>query len=1541
MLTFVTLAELQAANVDPGETEVDVAGVTLVRGAGGPFSDAGGSEWTSQDATVNLQMFGAVANDGTDDTVAIEQAITVAGANGFSIEVSAGLYDASEVDVTATVDINFANGAIFDFGGNNGFILRDAGLDLSGATIQNANFAVYGSDGIPNAGSEYPDVGRTFNGSVDKVVITGTTFNNTNNAVWLIMNNTANRLGELRLEDNTINGGYNAITSTAIVGTTLINGNTILDMDPTGFVDPVTGDPNGVGVGGIKLGRNKVEVQDNTGFITITNNTIDGIHDNRAAGYNTQGIAVFGGNGVLIDGNAVKDIDNRKNADAEGIYIKALNAVVSNNTLENAGLEQGAIAIKGGGGVDKPLGDGAQVLNNTIINTRSVGDIDPTYGYDLGDTFAGIYIQASGATVTGNTIDGASSLGTAFSPISTADRDGLDNITINNNTIIGSSEFAIALAHSGDGLEILDNTIEGVYTRPFGFVEGDVVTNMALGRATFVGTDGDDEFTAVRSGDLPDPVGGSGDIMIGKGGNDGYTVDEVSDQVIEVANEGYDRVSTTITYTLLDYFEELQLLDGAGAIDGTGNSAANMLGGNEFDNILDGGAGADEMKGKAGDDTYIVDNVGDTVIEGIGEGVDLVMASVTYSIGDYEIETLELTGTANIDATGNILDNTITGNSGNNSIDGGLGADTMIGGAGDDTYLIRDETDVIIELVDGGNDLVISRRTFSLAGTELEDLTLSGDRTANATGNDKDNKLRGNDFANILDGGLGADMMVGGAGDDNYVVDNIGDIVTEGANQGNDVVSSSISYGLGNNVERLVLSGITDLNGTGNVLANEIFGNAGRNVIDGGGGADVMRGRAGDDVYVVDDAGDQVFEDMGEGTDTVQSSVTFSLVGQELETLILTGSADIDGTGNTQNNTLTGNSGRNVLDGVAGTNTLAGGAGDDIYVVRDETDVVVENAGEGTDTVNSRITYTLAGTQIENLTLEGTRNSNATGNDFDNILIGNGFNNAIDGGVGADMMVGGAGDDNYVVDNIGDTIVEAAGEGFDVVISSISFSMAGQAVERLTLSGVADIDGAGSDDANEIFGNAGRNVIDGGGGADVMRGRAGDDVYVVDDAGDQVFEDMGEGTDTVQSSVTFNLNGQELENLILVGLANIDATGNALDNFLTGNAGDNIFDGGVGDDTMAGAGGNDTYLIRDAGDVVIENANEGTDTVNSRITYSIDGTYVENLVLLDLREANGTGNQLDNTITGNSFNNRLDGLGGADLMIGGAGNDGYFVDNIGDMIVENAAEGNDTVNTTITFSIENIANVEIFKLIGADDIDGVGNSLDNRIFGNNGQNVIFGGAGDDEIKAVNSNDTIYGGLGDDFVFAGKGNDYVEGGDGIDRLLGGIGDDIVLGQDGDDAVLGKAGKDILYGGAGDDGLQGHSGTDQLFGGDGNDILRGGIGNDENTGGSGADIFRFEQGEIGGSTASSTDIILDFNQLEGDKINLKAIDAVSGGTDDKFSFIRLRDFDGIEGQMRYEAVNGDTQIQIDIDGDAVTDLMIVLVGTYILDNSDFVL
>ena len=680
---------------------------------------------------------------------------------------------------------------------------------------------------------------------------------------------------------------------------------------------------------------------------------------------------------------------------------------------------------------------------------------------------------------------------------------------------------------------------------------------------------------------------------------------------------------------------------------------------------------------------------------------------------------------------------------------------------------------------------------------------------------------------------------------------------------------------------------------------------------------------------------------MGEGTDTVQSSVTFSLVGQELETLILTGSADIDGTGNTQNNTLTGNSGRNVLDGVAGTNTLVGGAGDDIYVVRDETDVVVENAGEGTDTVNSRITYTLAGTQIENLTLEGTRNSNATGNDFDNILIGNGFNNAIDGGVGADMMVGGAGDDNYVVDNIGDTIVEAAGEGFDVVISSISFSMVGQAVERLTLSGVADIDGAGSDDANEIFGNAGRNVIDGGGGADVMRGRAGDDVYVVDDAGDQVFEDMGEGTDTVQSSVTFNLNGQELENLILVGLANIDATGNALDNFLTGNAGDNIFDGGVGDDTMAGAGGNDTYLIRDAGDVVIENANEGTDTVNSRITYSIDGTYVENLVLLDLREANGTGNQLDNTITGNSFNNRLDGLGGADLMIGGAGNDGYFVDNIGDMIVENAAEGNDTVNTTITFSIENIANVEIFKLIGADDIDGVGNSLDNRIFGNNGQNVIFGGAGDDEIKAVNSNDTIYGGLGDDFVFAGKGNDYVEGGDGIDRLLGGIGDDIVLGQDGDDAVLGKAGKDILYGGAGDDGLQGHSGTDQLFGGDGNDILRGGIGNDENTGGSGADIFRFEQGEIGGSTASSTDIILDFNQLEGDKINLKAIDAVSGGTDDKFSFIRLRDFDGIEGQMRYEAVNGDTQIQIDIDGDAVTDLMIVLVGTYILDNSDFVL
>nr|WP_316640417.1 calcium-binding protein [uncultured Roseateles sp.] len=831
-----------------------------------------------------------------------------------------------------------------------------------------------------------------------------------------------------------------------------------------------------------------------------------------------------------------------------------------------------------------------------------------------------------------------------------------------------------------------------------------------------------------------------------------------------------------------------------------GTAAADRIEGLAGADTLNGGTGDDTLVGGTGDDTYVVDSAGDVVTELAAEGTDTVQSSVTFTL-PANVEKLTLTGSGSVNSTGNTLNNVLTGNASANTLDGGTGSDTMTGGAGDDTYVVDATGDVIAESASEGNDLVLSGVTYTLSGN-VERLTLTGSATINGTGNTLDNVLTGNGANNTLtggsgndtlDGGLGNDTMVGGTGDDVYVVNASIDVVTESASEGIDTIESSVTLTtLANNVENLTLTGTSAIDGTGNTLANSLKGNAANNTLNGGAGNDTMQGGAGDDTYVVDATGDVVAELVGEGTDLIQSAVTYTL-SANVENLTLTGTSGFSGTGNSLDNLLTGNIGANTLNGGAGNDTLAGGAGsdtlvggvgNDMYVLDVATDVVTEAAGEGTDTVQVGVTYTLTN-NVENLSLTGSGTINGTGNTLDNVLIGNSANNTLtgaagndtlDGGLGSDSMVGGTGNDTYVVNVDTDVVTENASEGTDTVQSSVTLTLASN-VENLLLAGASAINGTGNTLANLLTGNSANNTLSGGAGNDTMVGGAGDDIYVVDVAGDVVTENAAEGTDLIQSGVSYTL-ASNVENLTLTGTSVINGTGNALDNVLIGNGvantltgglGNDTLDGGIGTDTLVGGGGNDVYVLDVAADVVTEAASEGTDTVQIGVTYTLS-TNVENLTLTGSGTINGTGNTLDNVLIGNGANNTLTGAAGNDTldgglgndtMVGGTGNDTYVVNVSTDVVTENASEGTDTVQSAITYTLG--SNLENLALTGSAALNGTGNSLSNVLTGNTGANTLTGAAGADTLDGGQGVDLLVGGAdADTYLFgAGYGVDTIQ------------------------------------------------------------------------------------------------------------------------------------------------------------------------------------
>ncbi|MBX4929980.1 M10 family metallopeptidase C-terminal domain-containing protein [Rhizobium binae] len=1181
-----------------------------------------------------------------------------------------------------------------------------------------------------------------------------------------------------------------------------------------------------------------------------------------------------------------------------------------------------------------------------IENVKAGSGSDTIVGNEADNTLWG---NAGNDTLTGNsgndTLDGGA---------------GIDKMSggVGNDVYVVDNFNDTVIENANEGTDTVRTTLS--------YTLGTNVENLTyIGTTTFIG-EGNAADNVITGGTRSDWLDGKAgaDTLIGGAGDDTYTIDSLGDVVIEVADAGVDRILTDLAvYSLADIanVEDLSF-QGNGNSTGTGNSLDNMitsrwgndtLSGGAGNDTLDGGQGADSLTGGTGDDIFVVRDTGDTVIENAGEGIDTVQTYLTgYTLGA-NIENLTYHGpwAFGFVGTGNDLDNLITGGgaadtlsggAGDDTLDGWTGADTLIGGAGNDTYVIDNAGDRVTEAASGGIDTVRTTLAGYTLGANVENLTYSGTAAFAGMGNDLANTIKGAAGADTLDGKAGADILIGGTGNDTYFVDNVGDVVTERPNEGADLAKTTLSsYTLTNNVENLIFIGTGDFAGTGNGLANTITGGAGNDTLDGGAGNDTLDGGVGNDIYVVDSASDVIKEAVSAGTDEIRTGLAaYSIAALvNVENLTYTGSASFTGTGNAFANTITGDAGNDTLNGGAGADTLIGGEGDDTYIVDNAGDIVTEAADEGADTVRTTLTSYTLGSDVENLSFVGTAAFAGTGNGLANTITGGAGNDTLDGAAGADTLIGGAGSDTYIVDHAGDIVTEAAVVGIDTVRTTLAAYTLGANVENLLFMGSGNFTGTGNALANAITGGAGNDTLDGGAGNDLLIGGAGDDVYIVDAAFDGVIEAAGAGIDEIRTSLAACSIAAlvNVENLTYTGSGSFTGTGNAFANTITGGAGNDLLNGGGGADTLIGGAGNDVYIVDHVGDLVTEAADAGIDTVRTTLASYTLGSDVEHLTYIGTTAFAGTGNDLDNMITGGAAadtlsggagNDTLNGGGGADRLIGGVGDDTYIVDHAGDLVTEAADEGIDTVRTTLSAHTL-AANVENLSYIGTAAFTGAGNLLDNVITGGIAADKLIGAAGNDTLIGGAGSDTMWGGIGDDTYVVDIATDLVienvnEGTDMVRTALASY-------------TLGNNVENLTYTGSASFNGAGNALANTITGAAGNDTLNGGIGADTLIGGAGHDTYIVDD---------AGDIVTEAADAGTDTVRTNLASYTLAANVENLAFIGTGTFAGtgnnldntITGGAAADTLSGDAGNDT-LNGGAGADTLIGGEGddTYIVDNA----
>jgi Ca2+-binding RTX toxin-like protein len=905
-------------------------------------------------------------------------------------------------------------------------------------------------------------------------------------------------------------------------------------------------------------------------------------------------------------------------------------------------------------------------------------------------------------------------------------------------------------------------------------------------------------------------------ILYGGAGNDRYVLDVLSgDTAVEDAGGGNDTVTLTVsmlgvpgtptTFSVSDYanVENLTLDDTQFSLTGpasggdiNGDAQDNILTGNGYANMIHGGDGNDTVSGghhATGSSLFGADqpdelygDAGDDMLDAGWGGGDLY--------GGAGNDTLK----GGVSAGSNLY-----GGTGNDLLQGGQGADTFHYDAGDGTDTIDSAPSTSLDQVVFGANISTDDVTFGRDGSTL--IVQVGADSANqlSVNNYWASASDGAELTGAIDRFVFADGTVRKGGLDHLPYTNNPPAVHSGLEiqtVGTQTLTFQLPEGIFTDAPDDTLTYSLASNAPSWLSIDPSTGTL-QGVVPNGGLDTGFYLTATDSWGQTANAwAHLVARNLVNGTDQADS-----LVGTATKDDIYAGAGD---------DQLTGGAG----------DRLYGGVGNDTYVVSDSSVQIVENAGDGSDTVEASSDYTL-GDNVENVTLAaGSQARNGTGNTLDNLITGNTQDNVLDGGLGADQLIGGAGDDMYVVDQAGDVVIEQTGEGNDTVLTLCDWTL-GDNIERLELVGLGDLSGTGNALDNDLVGNNADNHLVGGGGTDRLHGGQGDDYLVLDTSGDQAFEAAGEGTDTIERRFETNLVlVDNVENLVLVGDA-LTGNGNNLGNTITGSSANNTLAGYAGADTLDGQAGDDSMFGGAGADLL--SGGDGVDYLDG----GADADWL----------ASGAGND---TLVGGA---------GDDMLDGGAGDDAYvFGASDGSDVINNAGGGSDGIFFTggidagrLSFTRDgddlmifvdgatapsvrvaghflggdaaiayvqpdggnSLSAAQIAQMIDTGETGGTpydqtveGTASGEQLVGGAGRDLIEGLAGDDQLFGLAGDDTIRGGDGDDYLAGGDGNGT---GSGTDRLEGGVGNDTLNGEDGINALIGGAGDDsYVYGGGQD-------------------------------------------------------------------------------------------------------------------------------------------